>query len=324
MQEQNNTQQRHIDEVQLDLKDLFIILWEKKILIVATTIIVTLLAGVYAFTKTPIYEAKALIEIGNYKSSNNNNNNKVLLSNPIELSQKLSLIFIDSFKNIKDKKSEITSVTIPKKSNTMLEIQAEAISNELAENSIQTLLKYIQTQDAFILNDVKNRREIEIKNIDETIKQIEDKEVKLLSDKINLKTLRKKEYKSQLQQIDTIIKKVQKNNPTLAALQIMQKTSISNSIAVLNINILELKNKKNTLATTTINTLIEKRNLLQSMLLPYNYKNSQIIGKILINDFATKPKKKLIIIVAFITGFMLSIFLVFFLQFIRSMKEEDN
>ena len=46
------------------------------------------------------------------------------------------------------------------------------------------------------------------------------------------------------------------------------------------------------------------------------------IGNIIIND---KPinllKKKLIIIVSFITGFILSIFLVFFLEFIRSFKE---
>ncbi|RXJ78017.1 hypothetical protein CRV03_03335 [Arcobacter sp. F155] len=37
-----------------------------------------------------------------------------------------------------------------------------------------------------------------------------------------------------------------------------------------------------------------------------------------------KSKKKLIVTVAFVTGFILSIFLVFFIEFIKSIKKEDN
>lgn len=35
------------------------------------------------------------------------------------------------------------------------------------------------------------------------------------------------------------------------------------------------------------------------------------------NDFPAKPKKSLIVAVAFVTGFILSIFLVFLINFIR-------
>jgi uncharacterized protein involved in exopolysaccharide biosynthesis len=38
----------------------------------------------------------------------------------------------------------------------------------------------------------------------------------------------------------------------------------------------------------------------------------------------TKPKRALIVVVAFVTGLILSIFLVFFLEFIRGSKEEDE
>lgn len=37
-----------------------------------------------------------------------------------------------------------------------------------------------------------------------------------------------------------------------------------------------------------------------------------------------KPKKALIVVVAFITGFVLSIFIVFFIQFINNLKKEDK
>ncbi|MCT7518991.1 Wzz/FepE/Etk N-terminal domain-containing protein [Aliarcobacter cryaerophilus] len=57
------------------------------------------------------------------------------------------------------------------------------------------------------------------------------------------------------------------------------------------------------------------------------YKNkitTKQIGDIKISEEAiNKPKKALIVTVAFITGFILSIFLVFFIQFIQSIKKES-
>ncbi|WP_323594855.1 Wzz/FepE/Etk N-terminal domain-containing protein [Aliarcobacter butzleri] len=48
------------------------------------------------------------------------------------------------------------------------------------------------------------------------------------------------------------------------------------------------------------------------------------IGDIIIsNEPINKPKKTLIVIVAFVTGFILSIFLVFFIEFVRSLKKEE-
>jgi len=51
------------------------------------------------------------------------------------------------------------------------------------------------------------------------------------------------------------------------------------------------------------------------------------IGELKIDDKPINtPKKKLIVVVAFVTGFILSIFLVFFMQFVRSLniKEETK
>ena len=54
--------------------------------------------------------------------------------------------------------------------------------------------------------------------------------------------------------------------------------------------------------------------------LVYNYRNSKIIGNITVK--VVQPKKKLIIVVAFIAGFILSIFLVFIMNAFR--KEDDR
>ena len=51
---------------------------------------------------------------------------------------------------------------------------------------------------------------------------------------------------------------------------------------------------------------------------------TRVIGQIDVGQDAVKPKKKLIVIIAFITGLMLSIFLTFFLEFIQGNREEEE
>ena len=51
---------------------------------------------------------------------------------------------------------------------------------------------------------------------------------------------------------------------------------------------------------------------------------TQLIGEIKVNNTPIKPNKKLIVVVAFITGLMLSVFLAFFLEFISGMKKDPE
>lgn len=53
--------------------------------------------------------------------------------------------------------------------------------------------------------------------------------------------------------------------------------------------------------------------------------NTKKVGDIIINNSPiNKPKKKLTVTVSFITGFILSIFLVFFIEFIRNFKNKET
>ena len=78
--QQNPTEQNYYQEDEIDLRELFRTIMDSKKLIILITSVITILAVIYAYTATPLYEAKALIEIGNYKVNNNNNstNNKIL------------------------------------------------------------------------------------------------------------------------------------------------------------------------------------------------------------------------------------------------------
>jgi len=62
---------------------------------------------------------------------------------------------------------------------------------------------------------------------------------------------------------------------------------------------------------------------LENTLSPANTTLTHIIGTVKKSPNPIKPKKKLIITVAFITGLILSIFLVFLIEFIKSLKDEE-
>ena len=72
--------------------------------------------------------------------------------------------------------------------------------------------------------------------------------------------------------------------------------------------------------------LNEEKSLLETLLLPQNYVSTHIVGEIITKKNPIKPKKKLIVTVAFVFGLILSIALVFLLEFVNSMrkKEEEN
>jgi uncharacterized protein involved in exopolysaccharide biosynthesis len=315
----NTPEQNYYQEDEIDLKELFGVLWAKKTLIISITAVITIMAGIYAFNKTPIYEATALVEIGNY---NNNNNNNVLVDSVPELVKKLNLLFIEIVKNEKNKTASITSILTSKGVTGFLEINSEAMSNESSISEINKVVNYIQSKHQIIMNDVKNRRKLEIKNIQSRIDNIKNKEIKLLTQKINAQQGNLDNYRNQLNKMITNIVDISKTDPALTALKLMEKRDISTFVAELNLQLMDMRDKRDTLETTTINDFIERKKLVESMLLPHNYKNSEVIGKVITNDYPIKPKKKLIVAVAFIAGFILSIFLVFIMNAFRKEKNE--
>ena len=71
-------------------------------------------------------------------------------------------------------------------------------------------------------------------------------------------------------------------------------------------------------------SLKHKINQIRYSISNQNIQNSKVLGNYIVRDNPIKPKKKLIVIISFITAFMLSIFLVFFREFISSFKKEDE
>ncbi|WP_418180379.1 Wzz/FepE/Etk N-terminal domain-containing protein [Aliarcobacter lanthieri] len=311
--------EKQIQEDEIDLKELFKTIWNKKIFIVIFTSIITVLSIIYVSLKTPIYEVTALVEIGSYKIESNQ---KVYIDNADDLSKKLSTIFIDLKKNIIDKDFVITKISSVKGMKNFIEISSESISNANAIEGINEVIEYIRGEHSKLLDDIKEKNQFDLKNISSYIKNIEDDKLINIYKKIDLYNQNILNLEEQMISVEETLKNINKLDPSISALKLMEKRDISNAIIENKSNLYDLIEKKENLINVEINKLLDRKKILEALSLPHNLKNSEIVGSILVNETPIKPKKRLFITIIFVTGFILSIFLVFFINFVNNMRKE--
>jgi LPS O-antigen subunit length determinant protein (WzzB/FepE family) len=283
--QKNTPEQNYYQEDEIDLKELFKILWLKKNFILGITATITILAGIYAFNKTPVseYEASALIELGKY-----NHNNKPINSSSY-LIEKLNTTYLKTVDlNYFDTG---TILSIKKKNERFIEVTSQSSTSENSKVKISNLIAFIQ--------------ENENQTAHNAFKEWDIMEDKLVTDEALLKDKLVTD-EALLKEMNHNFDSVKKSDPTLASIMLLEKRYLIKDINVIKSAIQKLKE-------TSIKPGVSPSRI---------YKNSKIFGRIDITDKTAHPKKKLIIAVGFIASFILSIFLVFIMNAFRS--EDDK
>ena len=218
--------------------------------------------------------------------------------------------------------------------------------------SLQIQIDKIENKESSdIKREIKKLKEQKIVQIDEKIDFLKTNKIKTLKEKITIYTDKLNKYQKSVQNIyKNNQKNIDKTTSTLASLQIVNYQNLilnaQNKIEDLKLQITLIKDEqipslqreKENLKNITIkdleyklNTLlpIKKQNLLKQIDgIKYlnskdNVQNSKVIGGYIIKDYPAKPKKKLIVILAFVAALILSIFLVFLIEFFRE-NEKDS
>lgn len=375
-----NIKQNNYDD-EIDLKELFLTIWEKKIFIVVFTAIITILSIVYVSAKTPIYEVKSVVKIGHKKNNIDEFSYKNILLEPsATLEKKLKLIYsVDDprrYEFIED--GVVSKISTIKNVENFIEINTEAYSNEKALEKNKDVLKFIQNEYKYKIDEYVQRTNIKIKDIEDRIKFANEvkkvdleqnikkintqtlprieKEIELLKS-VELVSLEKKlefnreklkEYESEVARISKQ-KSGDNSQNMLMAVQLLNTQnlilSVQNSIEnlikekenLINLKLVDLQKTKENIVNETlrkakveleINFSKELDDLNNSLeleklkLTDDSFRNSELVSDYILNDFPIKPKKSLIVAVAFVTGFILSIFLVFFMQFINHLRDD--
>ncbi len=206
-----DTNQNICIEEEIDLVELWKTIIDKKKFIIIFTIIVTLLATVYAFTKTPIYEVKSNIKIGFIGK------NQIAKADVLVKILKLVFNIEDGVETKQKFISKVSSINTNKKLKNFIEIKTEAISNDEAVKENKKVVKYIQNLYKpkivqYILNmnnqtkDIKQKISnidiFETKNIQREIELLRKQSVVKIDDKI--KRLQKQTIKGLQRQINLL------------------------------------------------------------------------------------------------------------------------
>jgi len=312
-------QNNNFQEVETGFKEILEKLWMRKSFILIFTILVLLLSSIYVFTKTPIYEAKSLIEIGDYKpyyEKVESTGDRIKIDNANELSTRLNSLFIDSLKNDTSRQSKIISIKASNRQN-FITVVSNAINNDLAEKEILKVFSYIFKIHGALIEDIKAQRQLQLDIINSRIRNIEQHKLKILDKEISSQTETINNLKNQIALLDENINETEKTEPSFATLKLMQKIAATTAVLEPSEKLLWNKTRRNEILSKDLGELKVSKNYITGLLLPHNYKNTQVVGGVLTSVDPIKPRKTLTIITGGLIGFIISILVVLLIDYFK-------
>lgn len=278
------------DEDTIDLRELFKTIKKRKKFIYIITGTITTLAVLYAFILAkPVYEVKAMIEIGKIDAGTKD---ETPLDNINDFKQKF-----EHLQGIHSKKKReyprVKTIAVPKGSESIFSIIVESRDNQSAMTHINA-----------VVSQIENKYSKKVETYIDTQKEL----ILLTENDISENQHNLENIKSTLENYHEKILNITDKDAALAGLYTIQISQNQTQVQELQSLISELKTK-----------VFE----LRLSIAPLRITKTHIVGSVEVADMPIKPKKTLIIIVSFITALMFSIFLVFFLTFIKGLKEEE-
>ncbi|AXK48054.1 hypothetical protein CRU87_01900 [Aliarcobacter trophiarum LMG 25534] len=138
----NFTNNQSMNEDEIDLRELFITIWNKKIFIIIFTFIVTSIAFLYILLKNPnpIYEGKIYFEMGEMKGETFGSK---LIENTNDLAMLINITFDENIIDNKNSNLENPSAKLSKGTTKILEIKYEDEDRELIKNELNKIKEFI-------------------------------------------------------------------------------------------------------------------------------------------------------------------------------------
>ena len=296
---------REIADDEIDLVELFLILWKRKWMIVIVILLVTVTAAGISFLMPKVYEVTAIIEPGKDAEGQIITTPQAIRENIVggaydqKIAEKLGLT-LDTVSRFK--------ASVPKQTD-LVKISIDSTEPQQATQILQELLVNITA-------DIQEKLNIEIKKSQNEIKKIQMKDGFLLAN-INL-------LKEQIAQIKVKMAELEKDRKTATASpkgDAMAVLLYSNEIQDQQVYINDLQEK----LTNTLNQRSQlKLDIANVQLKLSAIKGTNISKRPSSSDKPIKPKKTLIVALAFVLGFMGSVMLAFFAEFMAKVRREQK
>lgn len=151
---------------EIDLFELSKKVWVYKKYIFLTTASVSLVAGLYAFTVTPLYKATALVEVGYYK---NDNGEEILIANTADNVQKLTIKYIDLLKDVEGLDYKVEKISEVKNNKKFFDVEVVAKANDVAIKQINKMVNDLTSEHQDAINAYIELKKVQLANIERQI-----------------------------------------------------------------------------------------------------------------------------------------------------------
>lgn len=224
------------------------------------------------------------------------------------------------------------------------------------KNKIQNNNKAIEQIENYetqsIKQEIERIKSQQIAQIDESIAILLNTELPAIEEKLTNYLEKISEYNKEIQKLNKATNgSSNETSMMISSIQMLNyQTMILNAFnetedlkikkeRILKENIPTLKREKDNLSNETIrdlqykidvelkkkkSELLNEIELLKLYLTPNYIKNHELVGDYYISEHPIKPKKKLIITVAFVSGLILSIFLIFMIDFFKAPRDDKS
>ncbi|WP_457599412.1 Wzz/FepE/Etk N-terminal domain-containing protein [Hydrogenimonas sp.] len=268
------------EEESIDLRMLWQTLVRRKGVLLSTVVATTALALLYLWIAKPVYEAKALLQIGSIDSK--------ILEKPATLKTKLDAIYHIGDSNVRQEYPYISAVTIPKKTEGLIQLTALGLDNESAVKKIRSLIEALEIEHANIVQNY----------------------VMLIQKQLAASREKAKRLKAQIEKLSKVVG---------AETNMLKETGRGDT------GIASVMYSKNLENLYTLQSLLadtqERVSQYEMALSPLRLKKTQRVGEIAVYDHPVKPRKGLIVAIAVVSGLILGILMVFFLEMVAKEKE---
>ena len=313
MLEQNSRVVYQDDEI--DLFELGKKVWRYKKFIFLFTGIVSLLAVVYVFMATPWYKATATIETGHYTNDNNEEN---LVANSPDIIQKLTVKYIDLLKGVQGLDYQVQKISMVKDSKKFFDIEVIAKTNDIALKQINKMVEDLANEHQKVINGYEELKKIQLANIDSQINFLKNNKMVEKQQQIEyLKSM-------QIPRLDKQITNKDKTNTQDKLIEATLKDIQAERGISTNDKLLSLEKELLNLQTEELIKLFDQKSHIEFMLKPYNYQNTHIVSNVIISNKPVKPKRIIIVVIAFLSSLMLSTFGVLCYDAIRQRIDREK
>ncbi len=297
--------QHHIADDEIDLVDIFLIVWKRKWMIVAVTVLLTIIATGISMMMPRIYAVNAIVETIQDEEG-------MSVESPQSIGESIvggtyDRIISDNL-NLKRDELPKFKVSIPKQTN-LVKVLLESSEPEKAVNILSELLVLIQKNMAEKLSTPKKIIQNEIK-ASEIKKNITDEQIKQIGILVSVAEQR-------ILEMEKSRKNSMLNRSSDAMTILLYLNEIQNKQIFLNALYQDVAELKETRAKADI-AINGKKIRLASLKGVDIRKFPEISGK------PIKPKKTLIIALAFFLGLMGGILVAFMAEFMNKVRRQQR